>query len=155
MSTPEGVVAPYNGGAIEGVVSAPPAHPESKTVHNAFEVFHKLVDGSVAFHSEQGKLDAHSLLRELKHVLIPKEDHHKVVGPDDRAPVEDVRLRVAPGAVPAAVAAMGPIDYQQLAEAIVAVQERNKRTAEQVEAGPPAQVHIITDAGNGSSQLPQ
>lgn len=143
MTDTGGAVAPYDGGVLSGVVSAPAANPDSHSIHRAFAVIHKLVDHSTGYVDEASQLAAHRALDAMKHVLIPKEDHHKVVQETDPAPVEDVSQRRAPGA-PVAVPAAGPIDYHLLAEAIVAVQ---RSQAAAVEAA--GEVHVITDAGNG------
>lgn len=140
MADTEGAVAPYNGGVLSGVVTAPAANPNSHAIHKAFLVLHKILDGVNAYHDELSKHDAHRALDAFKHVLIPKEDHQKVISETDPGPVEDPRLRRVPGAPPP-VSPFGPIDYHALAEAIVAVQNQQRAAVTSAE-----QVHVITDA---------
>lgn len=140
MTTPPGAsVAPLQVQA--GITPTDMINPRSLSAHRFLNVLKDVTRASGAYAVEQ---DLHDALAHIdaygKHVIDPA-DHHKVRSEEDAAPVEDVRLRVAPGAIRAMpVPAGGPIDYQALAAAIVA----HQRAAANAEAAA-SEVHQITD----------
>lgn len=131
MTTAAGAVAPTQ--PVQGVVLRPGTNdlinPESTATHRFLTVIEDLVRGH-AYHSEQQKLDALSAVDAFRRHAVDSADRHRVVTEDDAAPVEDVRLRVAPGGAPAVVPAGAPaIDYNALAAALIAAQKAAQQTA--------------------------
>jgi hypothetical protein len=154
MTTAPGAeVAPHEGQTLTGTVHPPSASPDSHTKHSFVQLIRDLVDHSTAFKDEAAVLEAHRTLTAFHHILVPPEHQQGVIKPTDRAPVEDVRLRVAPNQPIVPAAGTPVIDYALLAQYIVQAQQ-NQTTAQQV--APPAapapaavtdgEVHVITDA---------
>jgi hypothetical protein len=129
-TTPGAEVAPFQTStAIEGQVVGSAASPDSHNVHKFLQLLRSMASHSAAFKSEEEVLDAHRTFDAVRSAFIPLHDLHKVLRDTDPAPVEDVKLRRAPNATYVSQGSLAPIDYNALAEAIVAVQNRQARIA--------------------------
>lgn len=118
------------------------AGPGSVAAREFFNTVRTLIHRAGAYHNESDLFKALQSVDAYERNVIPASDRARVVTEDDRAPVEDVTLRrPAANGLPVQPAS-GPIDYAQLARAIVAAQAEQAREAQ---ASADAAVHTITD----------
>lgn len=139
MSTPAGAVAPF-----QGAVSGQVVDRKSEITHEFLNIIRKVIRDSNIYRHEN---DLHEALRTVDSYsrAVLASDHIRVQKETDAAPVEDVRLRKAPGGALPTVP--GPqIDYRALAEAMFAVQQAHAQEAQQ-----PERVYPITGQPDNQS----
>lgn len=126
MTTP----VPYvPGGVVQGEVVQPTAVASGKesAVHALGEVLMKMVDGiPAAFTREDDRLKAHAAIQQFVSRNVTQSGLQAIRTGDERAPIEDVALRVPPPPVTfgTPVNPSGGIDYDRLAAAIVRQQAK-------------------------------
>jgi hypothetical protein len=140
MSTPGGAIAPYQTGQVSTEPVSPSAVSSAKSgaVFALGEVLKTLLHNAVgAFHTE-GDLDAAiRVVDKFVGAHVPGSEMDALLTGDQRAPKEDVTKRIPPGGVVQPVITGPVIDYQALAKAILAEQQKYQaQTQTQVEGGP-------------------
>lgn len=133
MNETAGAVAPRQGQPVQGYVLRPGTNDTIPAEATATHSFLSAIEGlirRVTYHSEQDRLDALTAVAGYrKHALGTHAS--RVVGEDEPAPVEDARLRRAPGQPGQPVPALGApvIDYNALAAALIAQQQAQQAAA--------------------------
>ncbi len=117
-------------GVIQGQVIDPPKviSPISMAAHAFFNVLRTIVTDAGVFKDENAVLKAIDAILAYEKQVIPALDRRHVLSEDDPAPMEDVTQRVPPSypgtRAPAPMPAF-QIDYNRLAQAILAAQQGN------------------------------
>lgn len=130
MSTPTGAdaPAPANGNSVvtyspdDAVEPSAMSGPKPAAVHGLGQVLLTLIHRTNAFHSEDEQIAADNAVRAYVDAHVSNRDRQSFDPGDTRAEREDVSLRTPPGG--AAPVVSGPVlDYQKLAQAILAAQK--------------------------------
>lgn len=121
---------------VQGTVVEPTAIASGKesAVHALGETLMRIIDGvPAAFHGENDRLKAHESVRQFVGSLVSRQGFAALRTGDEKAPVEDVAMRVPPPQVTFGTPVNAPgagIDYDRLAAAIVRQQAKAARAAE-------------------------
>jgi hypothetical protein len=127
MSTPAGAIAPYQGPSDQAPVATvePTATSSGKSsaVFKLGEVLKTIIHNSRSFLSENDVDAAINVVDSFVGAFIPGGELPALLTGAERAAKEDVSQRVAPGMTQQVMG--GPaLDYQKLAQAILAEQKR-------------------------------
>jgi hypothetical protein len=130
MTTPPRAPAPYRpvppsqAGDSGVVVPSAIAQAKPSATFALGGILRKLIDHSLAFASENAKLAAHQVVDDFINSHVGFQEMQALATGEERAPVEDVTKRVAPGGAPQLQLPSAPLDYTKLAQAILAEQAR-------------------------------
>lgn len=109
-------------GSAEAISPTRIAAPTANPAHKFFNVIRDIVHMS-GYHTEGQLLEALNAISAYEKQLVTASDLRQVSTDNDRAAVEDVTQRKAPNAVgPQPLQTAAPIDYNQLAAALLAAQ---------------------------------
>lgn len=98
--------------------------PQSAAIHGLGEVLKTIIHSSHYFPTENQVDAAMAAVDKWVNTSVKSHELGAILTGEERAPKEDVTKRIPPGG-PMPTAQVGPqIDYRQLAEAIIAAQQR-------------------------------
>ena len=100
------------------------AQAQPSAVFALGEVLKNLVRLSRAFHSENDEDNAMNVIDKFVKAFASPSDMRALATGDQRAPKEDVSLRVPPGGAAVSIATGPVIDYSALAKALLDEQQR-------------------------------
>lgn len=109
-------------GTAEAISPTRIAAPSASPAHQFFNVVRDLIKRTT-YHTEGEALDALSAVSAYEKQVITAGDLRQVSTDNDPAPVEDVSQRKAPNQAAPQHTAVAPIDYNQLAAALIAAQQ--------------------------------
>lgn len=128
MTTPgAGAVAPYSGGNSPASTVSPTAVASGKSsaVFALGELLKTIVHKTLTFPAESGVDSAVNTIDAWVRSFVSPSEVSALATGDERAAKEDVSLRVPPGGGVATQVVSGPVlDYQKLAQAILAEQQK-------------------------------